>query len=774
MCLSFQQISPGTRITDISGKLTFAEISRQAFMGGSVLYTPDRPSTGQLAQGVSVAVRLGYVDADEGDGSVYTDMEDLAQYGYIHIDYIDSHRVDFTYHWYTDANSLTKSSNGTIRVNESVDLNGDGKADLHYAHPRHKRPGIEKSLWLTFLSSQETRNTAMFAVLPEQYSRGVYPSGLLGINPDGRFIVNKYEVNSTVRSAVQGVVYGDYVLDSQLGEYQQVVSNQSYRSARTIQDSELKTTASFSGTSYYFVEKEFTDVMPPSNLLGKITGDTPGSLIEVHPETAIVRLNSMLEQRDLLTKIAIQMDLPTNSTEIQSLIGSLHTEPLDKVVEFNRYLLESLYPNDCPSVKAESNDITTIFPLLSVLISAPESQNSHNTTERNLQRTASLGTAGSYNEYKSQKAKIDSIFSTFYPLRNFSYSFPGWEKLGAEDASSDTDKTSTKDKTDDENIPAQIPPENIQPLSELPSTLKQIPRMNIPPTIKNGADLKIGVLGHFKITWGNVEGGLYAGVYISADTSLDVSQTLVEYPAEEMAKVSLLESKQTLLDLSLRLFDFPPIVIGVVPLQFSLNGGIEVPATIKVNGTVTTTMYAGFTGFYAVGFIAGADYGIKTKTIKIWRWKIQIPVGFKFEPYAKPKTINETAYYVGPISDVVTTNNFNLQSGQIELRLTPYVYVEPGMTVAGCLYGGFMIGPIIDLGLGIRVNTSEAQIPSKRMDIYGLFGGGLELRATFGIGITIPIINKKIQERMTLPLSTPAKRATKEYPISTVFLGGAS
>lgn len=491
-------------------------------------------------------------------------MEDLAQYGYIHIDYIDSHRVDFTYHWYTDANSLTKSSNGTIRVNESVDLNGDGKADLHYAHPRRKRPGIEKSLWLTFLSSQETRNTAMFAVLPEQYSRGVYPSGLLGINPDGRFIVNKYEVNSTVRSAVQGVVYGDYVLDSQLGEYQQVVSNQSYRSARTIQDSELKTTASFSGTSYYFVEKEFTDVMPPSNLLGKITGDTPGSLIEVHPETAIVRLNSMLEQRDLLTKIAIQMDLPTNSTEIQSLIGSLHTEPLDKVVEFNRYLLESLYPNDCPSVKAESNDITTIFPLLSVLISAPESQNSHNTTERNLQRTASLGTAGSYNEYKSQKAKIDSIFSTFYPLRNFSYSFPGWEKLGAEDASSDTDKTSTKDKTDDENIPAQIPPENIQPLSELPSTLKQIPRMNIPPTIKNGADLKIGVLGHFKITWGNVEGGLYAGVYISANTSLDVSQTLVDYPAEEMAKVSLLESKQTLLDLSLRLFDSPPPPLSLV------------------------------------------------------------------------------------------------------------------------------------------------------------------------------------------------------------------
>jgi hypothetical protein len=46
-------------LQDISGKLGFNEISRQGFMGGSVLYNPDEPSSGQLATGAHVVVRLG-------------------------------------------------------------------------------------------------------------------------------------------------------------------------------------------------------------------------------------------------------------------------------------------------------------------------------------------------------------------------------------------------------------------------------------------------------------------------------------------------------------------------------------------------------------------------------------------------------------------------------------------------------------------------------------------------------------------------------------------
>ena len=81
-----------------------------------------------------------------------------------------------------------------------------------------------------------TLNTTMFAVLPEQYSRGVYPSGILGVNPNGKFIVNKYEVNTTNRAAVLGIMYGDYVMDSAQGTYQRVISSTTYRKARAIDE----------------------------------------------------------------------------------------------------------------------------------------------------------------------------------------------------------------------------------------------------------------------------------------------------------------------------------------------------------------------------------------------------------------------------------------------------------------------------------------------------------------------------------------------------------
>jgi hypothetical protein len=92
-----------------------------------------------------------------------------------------------------------------------VDINGDGIPDITYVMPARRRPGMENAVFLTFLSSQETQTTSMFAVIQEQYSRGVYPSGLIGINPDGRFIATKYEhTHSTARSAVKGLVYGDF------------------------------------------------------------------------------------------------------------------------------------------------------------------------------------------------------------------------------------------------------------------------------------------------------------------------------------------------------------------------------------------------------------------------------------------------------------------------------------------------------------------------------------------------------------------------------------
>jgi hypothetical protein len=101
---------------------------------------------------------------------------------------------------------------------------------------------------------------SLFVVLPEQYSRGVYPSGLIGINIDGKFFVSKYEGNTSARSVVLGVVKGDFVLDAVEGNYQRIVSASSSRAARSISDSELEDVnadTSNKVVSYRFTESDF-------------------------------------------------------------------------------------------------------------------------------------------------------------------------------------------------------------------------------------------------------------------------------------------------------------------------------------------------------------------------------------------------------------------------------------------------------------------------------------------------------------------------------------
>ena len=128
-----------------------------------------------------------------------------------------------------------------------------------------------------------------------------------------------------------------------------------------------------------------------------------------------------------------------------------------------------------------------------------------------------------------QKNEIDSVKKTFYPIGNFSYKFPGWDKLIKKETNNSTTPATTV-PTD-----AKIPEENIKSFQEVNEILaSSFLKTNLPTSITNGAGLQIGLMGHFKITWGNVEGGIYAGVYITADTNLDISKTLVEYPSNEI------------------------------------------------------------------------------------------------------------------------------------------------------------------------------------------------------------------------------------------------
>jgi hypothetical protein len=292
-------------LSDISGSLGFYAISRQGFMGGSVLYNPDQPSSGQFVEGAHVAVRLGRVDRHDIDGeqSVFTDKPDEAQYGYITVDNVDKNTISFTYTHYSSDGNQSFSSYYLLQINEKVDINGDGLSDITYTHPVRKRLGMENAVYLTFLSSQEALNTSMFAVLPEQYSRSVYPSGIIGINIDGNYIVSKYESNTNVRSAVQGIMNGDFVLDTIEGNYKRVTYTTPSRSVRSISDLELEEIESSNPIiSYKFAESDFAFGYDADALFFALP-DTVKNL-RLENETTLQKLNLVLENRDLIILVS--------------------------------------------------------------------------------------------------------------------------------------------------------------------------------------------------------------------------------------------------------------------------------------------------------------------------------------------------------------------------------------------------------------------------------------------------------------------------------------
>lgn len=155
-CSFYTELSSSSGLKDISGNLTYRTILSKAYMGGSVLYNSSDIANSQLAEGVCVAVRLGELEAEsDGDEIIYTDNESKASYGYLKIESINSKTLTFKFTEYSNDGFVKSESLFTLDENQSADLNGDGFFDVKYSKPLSKRAGCEKSMWLTFLSSQE-------------------------------------------------------------------------------------------------------------------------------------------------------------------------------------------------------------------------------------------------------------------------------------------------------------------------------------------------------------------------------------------------------------------------------------------------------------------------------------------------------------------------------------------------------------------------------------------------------------------------------------------
>lgn len=395
---TYREIHEG-KLTDVSDRLTYDRISRMPFMGGSMLYNVESPFEGQLQKNSVVAIRLGNVciKYQDDENIVFSDTEDSAIYGYLKINCISDSFVDFDFFVYDNEVLSFMSKNFILYEDDYVDLNSDGFYDLTYRKNTVKRAGLKNTYLLEFLSSQENLNTTMFSLITEQYSRNTYPIGLIGINPNGRFVVALYENGTSNRSSVLGLKYGDYVFDSVECSYRKLVTKRQFKSARSISDNELELVDAPASVNFYFTTDQFVQYgLSPINFLELIKESLSDVL---STEQAVEKLNLILEDRNLIQELSDEFSI-TLSNEVKDIDTSILT--IDELVSLNRFFLTEYFPNYVPSIDFNNNDISEVFPLLSLLLPQNEAYAIEN--ER----------AVNYSTYISERKKLEKEINSYY------------------------------------------------------------------------------------------------------------------------------------------------------------------------------------------------------------------------------------------------------------------------------------------------------------------------------------------------------------------------
>ena len=403
-------------ISDISTEISYKKVLQQGYMGGSLLYEGKNTSASQLSDGVCVAVRLGKVSRSDIDNeqAVFSDIEDEAEYGFIKINSITQENINFTYSPFESDGTPSPKTSFSISLGENADINGDGLSDLSYTKPSVKRLGLEHSSWLTFLSSQTDLNTSMFALLTEQFADNSYPNGLMGINPDGRFLVSKYvDDTGSARSAVSGVCYGDYVLDSKTGSYQRVISTRNTRGARALEDSDLEDLESNGETSWYFSSGEFEayDIKALYDAL-------PGCVKELYPvQNSIIEvLNSIVSYKDLIPAVKSVREIPIPEEIYEEVLAQITDLTEEELVQLNRTFLEKTYTELCPKLVPANIVYTEILPLVDVRFGGDYEPD---VAQVNIGRAAA--DAETYSDYRAKQISLKNEFDKLNRIGGFEF-----------------------------------------------------------------------------------------------------------------------------------------------------------------------------------------------------------------------------------------------------------------------------------------------------------------------------------------------------------------
>ena len=352
-----------------------SDAEKMLYMGGSVLYSPKDSNANQLMEGATVATRIGKVEKiDLGNGQyAYRNSKIDYELGFIVVDAISKEEISFTYYKFpsADSNRYISSGSFTLREGQTADLNGDGIADVKYTKPDAGRKGYKSNMWLTFLCDVEWGGSAaMFSIIPMQYSRSAYPNGLLGINTDGQYVVNKYDAGTSNRSVVSSISYGDYVLDTENNTIARYVGadRTSRSAARAVDDVDLQSVEQISASSrpedFEFKANEFTDEFDINELLAVM----PSSIVtenysgrSLSENTAY--LNRLIRETSFLNNLVAG----NSSQAAEEIRAELSRAPLSSEIErviFCRHALSLVYPEYCPDVNLFSQSLSNVLPWL--------------------------------------------------------------------------------------------------------------------------------------------------------------------------------------------------------------------------------------------------------------------------------------------------------------------------------------------------------------------------------------------------------------------------
>lgn len=665
---SFQNnsINGAMVINDISVNTEYVDIINQGYMGGALIYNEKDISLGQLAENVTVAIRLSKAqryDINDTE-SVFQEQEGSAVYGILMIDKIDSSKISLRTELYDNKGNIYSEKVISVGKNEYADLNDDGIADIQYIEPSSKRNGYEKAMYLNFLSSQEDLNITMYAVLPEQYPGKTYPNGIIGVNNDNRFIVQKY-INSETgqRSVITGVYKGDYVVDNANNKYQKIINNQYARHVRSVNDEDLvdlESEIDFDNTIFLFTEKDFAFSAPEDFLCV-----FPEILINKYSEfSGIEKLNKMLEDKELFKIIDESQGsiLPENGKE--EIFNQFDFLTTSETIQLNRVFLEKNYPASCPQRVTVSTVITEVLSLSNIVFTesvayeniVEESSSCDTEIAENVNRaaSASFSQCKTKSEYQNKLNALEKDFDNYKKL-----------------FSKDTFKIPIyKDET-----------------------------VNAKLSLKD-SKIAIGIKGSFSTVWGSVKSSLGAAAFFkaSADIDVDITETVtndnlsVKYEGiktdsqtKQITKTLPIIKKDITLcefelcqSINVANFAIGPIVIGI---NLDLGIGLPIKTSFEMDCKLSYSAY--IAGLAKAGISVGVDYGIRWKRV----WFIKIPVPYTDWSGNASASANAICYY----DQNFETFDFELSKLALQFSIEPYIKAGLSMSVAAVVHAGFGI-----------------------------------------------------------------------------------